>query len=94
MIRRFKRFSNIKPIHLYVELLVVVDKTIYLDHQKILKTNDSDLILNNIRVYYSHFFNGVNQQYQNSFNNDPDLRISIKLKNLLFMVNFYLIIYL
>ena len=37
-----------------------------------------------MKIYYSHFFNGVNQHYQNSLSTDPDLRITIKLKNFLF----------
>lgn len=44
-----------------------------------------------MRIYYCHYFNGVNQYYQNSLLNDSDLRITIKLKNFLFFtVNIYL----
>lgn len=75
---------NGQPINLYVELLVVADPTIYTDHQKMLQTSDSSLIFQSMKVYYSHFFNSVNQQYQNSLSSDADLRINIKLKNFLF----------
>ena len=40
-----------------------------------------------MKIYYSHLFNGVNQHYQDSLANDPDLRITIKLKNFLFFTN-------
>ena len=44
-----------------------------------------------MRIYYCHYFNGVNQYYQNSLLNDSDLRITIKLKNFLFFtVNIYI----
>lgn len=49
-----------------------------------LQTNDSVLIFQSMKLYYSHFFSGVNQHYQNSLSTDADLRISIKLKNFLF----------
>lgn len=61
-----------------------------------LQTSDSSLIFQSMKVYYSHFFNGVNQQYQNSLSTDPDLRITIKLKNFLFYtvcISFVIYIY-
>ena len=79
---------NGQPINLYVELLIVADQTIYQDHKRFLQTNDSNLIFENMKIYYSHFFNGVNQHYQNSLSSDPDLRLSIKLRNFLFFTNY------
>lgn len=79
-----KRSLNGQPISMFVEQLVVIDQTIYLDHQKFLNTNDRDVIFESMKIYFSHMFNGVNQQFVNSLANDPDLRIYIKLKNFLF----------
>lgn len=81
---RSKRALNGQPINLYVELLLVTDNTIYLDHQKFAQITDRNLTFQFMKIYYSHFFNGVNQHYQNSLVNDPDLRIITKLKNFIF----------
>lgn len=73
----------------------MTDSSIYLDHQKFAQITDRNLTFEFMKIYYSHFFNGVNQQYLNSLANDTDLRISVKLKNFLFFTvikkQFYLI---
>lgn len=77
------RSVNDSPVELNVETLLVVDPTVYQDHKKYLKSTDDNLIFDHIRVYYAHLFNGVNAKYQNSFSNDPELRINIKLVHVL-----------
>lgn len=66
-----------------VETLVVVDNSVYLDHKAYLNSvNDID-IFQHIRTYYAHMLNGVNDKYQFSFENDPAIRINIKLMDVL-----------
>ena len=60
---RAKRSSNGNPTWLFVELLLVTDRTIFLDHQSFLQTNDTDLVFLNMKIYYSHFFNGVSSSF-------------------------------
>ena len=79
-----ERALNGQPINLYVELFIVADQTIYLNHKKFLKTNDSYFIFESMKIYYSHLISGVNQQYVNSLANDTDMRIYFKAKNFLF----------
>lgn len=54
-----ERLINGGPISLYVEMLVVADQSIYEAHQRILGTNDSNVIFQSMKIYYSHMFNGV-----------------------------------
>lgn len=68
-----------------VETLVVVDTSIYEDHKNYLAVTNQQTILDHIRIYYAHTMNGVNDKYQNSFINDPDLKINIKLVHLLIL---------
>ena len=78
-------------INLYIELLLVADNTIFNDQQRSAKINDTDLTFQFMKIYYSHYFNAVNQHYQNSLMNDSSLRITVKLKNFLFFTVFYVL---
>lgn len=83
---RLKRAqSNGQPFKLYVEVLVVTDHSIYEDHQRYARSNDSNIVFLHMRTYFAHFINEVNQRFKNSFANDPDLRIAIRLKNFFFI---------
>ena len=84
MNQKKKRAVNGQPINLFVETVLVADRTIYDDHQRFAKITDPDLTFQFMKIYYSHFFSGVNQHYVNSLTDDADLRISIKLKNFIF----------
>ena len=66
-----------------VETLVVVDNSVYLDHKAFINSVNDIEIFQHIRTYYAHMVNGVNDKYQYSFQNDPDVRINIKLMNVL-----------
>jgi hypothetical protein len=86
--QRFKQLTKtkrIKPIEMFVETLVVTDVTIYEDHKRFTNSNNQKIIFHHMKMYFSHYINGIDKMYQNSFQNDPDLRISIKLKNFLFL---------
>ncbi|RNA12759.1 A disintegrin and metallo ase with thrombospondin motifs 3-like [Brachionus plicatilis] len=76
-----------QPINLYVELLVVTDSSVYDYHRRFIGTDDQSLIFSQMRIYYAHLINGINQRYTNSLMNDPDLKIFIVLKNYLFLTN-------
>ena len=82
--------SNGLPFKLYLEVLVVTDYTIYDDFTRYAQTNNTDLVFLYMKNYFAHYINEVNQRFQNSFGNDPDVRLTIQLKNYLFIkVNFY-----
>lgn len=61
----------------------MLDISVYNYYKNLVQSSDLNLILENIRVYYAHVINSVNQKYQNSLSNDPDIRINIRLTNIL-----------
>lgn len=48
-----------KPVELYVELLLVTDRTIFEDHKRYVQTDDNDLTFLHMRTYFTHYINGV-----------------------------------
>lgn len=78
-----RRSLNGKPLILNVEVLAVLDSSIYDGHKRILETDDDSLIRDAIQTYYAYVFNGVDYKYQRSLSNDKDLRVNIKLTNIL-----------
>ena len=52
-----------------IENLVVTDCSLYTVHQKYLKTNDDEMIINHMKIFFSHLMTAVNQRYMNSFEN-------------------------
>ena len=71
--------------NLYLEVLLVTDKTIYQNHQVYANTIVKNLVFLHMRSYFSHYMNGVNERYSNALRYDPDIRINILLTNLLFL---------
>ena len=47
------------PISLYIELLLVLDSSIYVDHQRYAQTSDMSTTLYNMRIYFVHYINSV-----------------------------------
>ncbi|RNA32392.1 A disintegrin and metallo ase with thrombospondin motifs 5-like [Brachionus plicatilis] len=82
-----KRAVNGNPLNMEVETLLVVDPTVYEDHKAFLQTTDDTAIFDHIRTYYAHTFNGVDDKYQRSLENDPDLRLRIRLIHVLIITN-------
>lgn len=80
---RAKRAVNGQPIELNVELLLVTDTSVLDKFQKLAATTDDQKVFALMRHYYSHLINGVNQRYQESLANDPDMKINIVLTSLL-----------
>ena len=87
-----KKQNNIKsaadgspPVQLYVETLLVVDHSVYDKIVQLTGLTNQNSIFQYMRIYLSHIMNGVNQVYQKSLENDPDLMISIRLCNFLFL---------
>ncbi|RMZ95225.1 A disintegrin and metallo ase with thrombospondin motifs 3-like [Brachionus plicatilis] len=74
-----------EPVELDVEVLVVTDVSVYLAHKAFLKTTSQSLVLDYMKIYYSHVINNVNKLFKNSFSDDADLRINIKATNFLFL---------
>ncbi|CAF0922549.1 unnamed protein product, partial [Brachionus calyciflorus] len=79
--------TNGEPLYLFVELLVVTDSTVFQYHKNFMGSSDQNLIFSQMRIYYAHLINGINQRFTNSLVTDPDLRIFIVLKNFLFLTN-------
>ena len=79
-----------QPLNFYVETLIVTDESIYNKHKVLSGSTNQNVILEHIRIYYAHAFNGVNQRYVNSFATDPDLKIFIKLTNFLILTVIFL----
>lgn len=48
-----------KPVELYVELLLVTDRTIFEDHKRYAQTDDNDITFLHMRTYFTHYINGV-----------------------------------
>ncbi|CAF0730538.1 unnamed protein product [Brachionus calyciflorus] len=86
-IRKQKRAVNGQPITLNIELLVVTDLNVYTNFQRLVGSTNSQIVFSVMRHYYAHLINGVNQRYQISLANDPDLRINIILTNFLFLTD-------
>ena len=82
---KFQKRGINGPVNLNVELLVVTDSTVFQTHQRFAGTSNTEIVFLHMRHYYAHLINGVNQRYQNSLSNDPDLRINIILTNFLFL---------
>jgi hypothetical protein len=82
-----KRSVNGSPLTLYVEILVVADSSIYEDHKLFADSTDPAIVRSQMRIYYSHVINGVNERFKNSFAHDPDLKIMVVCKNFLFIQN-------
>ncbi|CAF0730331.1 unnamed protein product [Brachionus calyciflorus] len=85
--RRQKRSVNGQPILLNVELLLVTDSSVYTNFQRLIASTNSQIVFSAMRHYYAHLINGVNQRYQVSLENDPDLRINIIMTNFLFLTD-------
>lgn len=79
---------NGQPVVFTLEALVVVDPSVYNLFKTFLNTNNDDLIFENIRAYYAHVMNGVDNKYQNSLRNDPDLRMNIRLVQIIIVTVF------
>jgi hypothetical protein len=52
-------------------------------------TTNQNLVFMYMKAYFAHYVNTVNQRYQNSFTTDPDLRLTVRLTNFLFITVFY-----
>ncbi|CAF0715919.1 unnamed protein product [Brachionus calyciflorus] len=87
--RKYRKKRNFKenPQIAYIRLLIITDPSIYEQHKKFLKTDDDTKIFKNILHYYALTIDGVNHKYQNSFENDPDLRIIVNLENVLILTD-------
>ena len=77
--------NNKKPLSLYVEKLIVTDPSVYADHQRFANTTNQDLVFLHMKIYFAHYIAIINQKFVKTFKNDPDLKIYVQLKNLLFL---------
>lgn len=56
---RTKRSNNGVPFELYVETMVVTDKSIFDDHKRFAQTDDNAKVFLHMKAYFAHFMNGV-----------------------------------
>lgn len=57
--RNKRAMQNGQPFQLSVELLIVTDPSIYLDHQRFANTTNQNLVFIEMKAYYAHLVNGV-----------------------------------
>lgn len=74
-----------KPVELFIEYMIVTDTSLFNDHIRYSQTNNTNLLFLFMKAYFAHYVNGINQIFVNSFQNDQDLRITVKLSNYLFL---------
>ena len=79
--------SNSTRNSYYVELLLVLDKSIFDSHRQFYQTNDSNTIMAYMRLYFAHLVRGVNDRYVYSLRNDTNLSINIYLTNIMLITN-------
>ena len=77
---------------MYIEYLVVTDPTIFNKMMIFSGTTNQTLVFLYMKAYFAHYVNTVNQRYQNSFTNDPDFRLTVRLANFLFITVYLLFI--
>ena len=83
---------NGKLTNLFVELLVVADKTIFDNHKRFIQSENLESIVVHMKIYYAHFVNMINQRFQNSLIADANLKVQIKLVNFVFLIVSFLCI--
>lgn len=59
-VERKKRSVNGQPVNLYVDYLLVLDYSVYNKYQKIFNTYSSNIVMQFLRIQYSHIMNAVN----------------------------------
>ncbi|RNA07290.1 A disintegrin and metallo ase with thrombospondin motifs 5-like [Brachionus plicatilis] len=72
---------------LNLETIIVADYSLINEHKRISKSEDLDVVFNNLRIYLSHVMHAVDQKYQNSFKNDNEMKINIFLTNFVFVTD-------
>jgi hypothetical protein len=81
--RRSKRAINGRAVSFFVEYLVVIDSTVYAKFTSLYGSLNADVLFQYIKIFYCHLVNGIDMRYKNSFSNDPDMTINIRLANIL-----------
>ena len=76
---RKKRSLNGQPVQLYVEYAIVSDSTVFEKYTNLLNTSNPNIVIQYLQIYYAQLVNAINQRYFITFQNDPDLRISVVL---------------
>ena len=83
--------TNANPVNLYVEKLIVIDQSVYADHERFANTTNENLVLNYINIYFSHYVALINQKFVNTFQNDSNMNIYVVLKNVLILTVEYIV---
>ncbi|CAF0761292.1 unnamed protein product [Brachionus calyciflorus] len=83
MARKIQKKKSKLPLELKVETLAVIDNSVYENFKQVTMLNDTNILFEYIKVYYMHLFDEVDSKFENSFGNDPFIRIQIVLKNIL-----------
>ncbi|CAF0856252.1 unnamed protein product [Brachionus calyciflorus] len=81
--KKIVRIGGSGPIVFECETLIVTDPSIFEEHKRISNSVDQNYVFGQMRIYFSHLMHAVNQKYQNSFANDNDMKMNVKLTNIL-----------
>lgn len=57
--QKSKRAVNGQPLDLYVEVLIVADYSVLQKHRLIINSNDDNVVMQNMKIYFIHLINGV-----------------------------------
>ena len=58
-IKRSRVLDNGQAVNLFVETLIVTDKSVFIDHQRYTKSADPNVVFEHMRIYFSFIINGV-----------------------------------
>ena len=68
-----------------METLLVTELSFYNRMKEYTGISEQSVLFEYMKIYLSHVINGVNLRYKNSLLKDPELKLTIKLVNFLFL---------
>lgn len=57
--KRSRVLDNGQAVNLFVETLIVTDRSVFIDHQRYTKSADPNVVFEHMRIYFSFIINGV-----------------------------------
>jgi hypothetical protein len=71
--------------YFYIETLLVTDCSVFNYHRDLLRTRNTAIILQHMRLYFTHLINLVNRRYELALKYDTDISVNVILKDILFL---------
>ena len=78
-----KKSVNGQPVQIYIEYAIISDSTVFNKIKYLLNTSNTTLVIQYLQIFFSQTISCVNQRFQISLKNDPDLKISVLLAGIL-----------